>query len=293
MTANPLGYDPGQRYEVRTWDVEYRRAEQEPLKARIYQPQGTGPFPLLLDVHGAVWNGGDRAQNELLDQDLAASGLVVAAIDFRLAPHYPYPAQVTDVNYATRWLKAHAREFNADPHSMGGLGTSSGGHTILLSALLPHDPRYSAFSLEEDRAADATLRYVLALWPVLDPYARYLYAQENDRARLVTWTESYFRSQETMKEGNPQLILERGETTELPPMLIVQPTPDEMIPEAIPKRFVTTYRAAGGPITLEWFPGSPHGFARTPGPETDRALALMKNFVASQLAVYAVDEQRV
>ena len=87
-----------------------------------------------------------------------------------------------------------------------------------------------------------------------------------------------------MKEGNPQLILERGEAAELPPVLILQGTADDNLPLAIPHRFVESYRAAGGNVELELFPGMPHGFARDPGPETDRALALMKAFIARQLS---------
>lgn len=283
-TPGARSYDPAQRYEVRVRDVEYRRDESGSWLVRVYQPQGPGPFPALVDVHGGAWNLGDRGQNVLIDRDLAASGLVVAALDFRLAPKHPYPAQVTDVNYGTRWLKAHAGDFNADPGSVGGLGTSSGGHTVMLSAMRPRDPRYAALPLAEAQGADATLRYILALWAVLDPYARYLYAKEAGRQDLVAHSEAYWLTREAMQEGNPQLILERAEEAELPPTLMIQPVPDANIPRSIPERFVESFGAAGGSIDIEWFPGMPHGFAREPGPETDRALALMKAFVAQQVA---------
>ena len=280
-------YEPDQRYEVRIHDVEYRRAGEESWLARIYQPQEAGPFPALLQVHGGAWNAGSRTSDALLNEGLAASGLVVVAVDFRLAPGHSYPAQVADVNYATRWLKAHARDFNGDPRIVGGLGSSSGGHTVMLSAMRPHDPRYTAIPLGEAPDADATLSYILALWPVLDPYARYLYAQETGRGDLVTHTESYFLTVDAMQEGSPQLILKRGEMVTLPPTLVVQGTADGNIPMAIPERFVAAYREARGVIELELFPDMPHGFGSSPGPETDRALGLMKAFVARQLAAHA------
>ena len=65
--------------------------------------------------------------------------MVVAAVDFRQSPDYPYPAQVVDVNLAIRWLKTHAADFNADPLTVGGIAGSSGGHTIMLSAMCPFD----------------------------------------------------------------------------------------------------------------------------------------------------------
>ncbi len=283
MAEAVVKYDPNGSYQVRVFDVTYREEQDSSWPARIYQPEGPGPFPALLDVHGGAWNRGSYTNNELIDQALAASGLVVVAIALRTAPKYTYPAQATDVNYATRWLKAHARDFNADPRRLGGLGTSSGGHTIMSSVLRPHDPRYRALALPGAAGADATLAYVLAGWPVLDSHARYLYAKENNRAQLVESTEAYFLTEEAMKEGNPQLILERGAHTHMPPVLILQGTADDNVPLSIPRRFVETYRAAGGNIQIEWFPEMPHGFGSKPGPEAERAWALMKTFVAGQL----------
>ncbi|MBI3327513.1 MAG: alpha/beta hydrolase, partial [Nitrospinae bacterium] len=167
MSETVVNYDPKGSYKVRVYDVTYRKDEDGSWAARIYQPEGAGPFPALLDVHGGAWNRGSYTDNERMDQALAASGLVVAAIALRRAPQYPYPAQVADANYGTRWLKAHAHDFNGDPRFVGGLGSSSGGHTLMLSAMHPYDPRYRVLPLPEANAVDATHSYVLAAWPVL------------------------------------------------------------------------------------------------------------------------------
>lgn len=277
-------YDPANSFEVKVSDTEYRRSAEQIWLARIYQPCGKGPFPAILEVHGGVWSQGDRTSNAYLDQQLAASGLVVVAIDFRLAPQYHYPAQVADVNLATRWLKAHAQQFNADPHCVGILGTSSGGHTAALSAMRPHDARYTVLPLPETPAIDATVAWVIALWPVLDPYARYLYAQETTREELVTRTKDYFLTEEAMQEGNPQLLLDRREKVQLPPVLIIQGTSDNNVPLSIPKRFANSYRISRGKLDLELFSGMPHGFANQPSLETKRALEIMKAWIARQVA---------
>ena len=133
-------YDPRRAFEVRWRDVEYRRDGTESWLARIYEPQGTGPFPALLEVHGGAWNHNDRTQNASIDEALAASGLVVVAIDFHLGTEAPYPASIADTNYATRWLKARAADFNATADGLGAAGFSSGGHMIMLSAMRPNDP---------------------------------------------------------------------------------------------------------------------------------------------------------
>ncbi|MFQ6026096.1 MAG: alpha/beta hydrolase [Dehalococcoidia bacterium] len=277
-------YDPKQKFEVKTQDLEYRKAGDQSWLATIYQPQGAGPFPAILDVHGGAWNRGQRSNNAVMNQALAGSGIVVAAIDFRLAPDHPYPAQIQDVNYGTRWLKAHAKDFNADPQSVGGLGSSSGGHTVMMSALRPQDPRYTALPLPEGEGLDANLTYLLCCWPVLDPYARYLYAQESGRERLVASSEAYFLNVETMQEGSAQHTLERGEKVQLPPALIIQGTSDDNVPMSIPENFVAAYQKAGGTIEIEVFPDMVHGFANTPGPASDRAIERMKGFVARQLS---------
>jgi len=277
-------FDTSAHFSVKKFDVVYRQDGDVSLPATIYQPQGDGPFPALLDVHGGAWNAGTRAAEELIHAQLAGNGMVVMAVDFRLAPDHIYPAQVADVNYAIRWLKAHAADFNAMPEHVGGMGGSSGGTTVLLNALRPTDPRYTEFSLAEDPCVDASLSYVVALWPVLDPYVRYHYAKRTGYERLVTNTENYFQTEERMKDGNPQVIVERGEAEQMPPLLIIQGTKDDNIPIEIPERFAETYPAKGGQLEMEWFPGMPHMFALKPSPETDRAIERIKTFIVKQLA---------
>src|SRR5439155_14630092 len=139
------------RFAVEVRDIEYQRQDGAPLLARLYQPKGarnsTTPFPAVIDVHGGAWASGDRLNNAPLDEALAKSGIVVLAIDFRMPPQHRYPASIADVNLATRWLKNHAEEFGSRRELVGGLGTSSGAHQLLLSVLKPSDPRYAALRL--------------------------------------------------------------------------------------------------------------------------------------------------
>ena len=274
-----VAYDPSQVFEISVHDMEY----QQDLAVRVYQPEGSGPFPALIDVHGGVWSGGDRTNVEVMDRALAKSGMVVVAIDFRLAPDHPFPAQVADVNLATRWLKSRSAEFNTDPNTVGAMGCSSGGHSVLLSAMRPNHPAYNSVELLGSEA-DATLRYVLAAWPIVDPLARYRYAQEQEKTRLAELSKAYFLTEDAMEEGNPFQILERREDAELPPVLLIQGAADENLPIPVTEQFVAAYREAGGTIEFEIFPGMGHGFGYTASPDTDRAVALMKKFVAQCLS---------
>src|SRR5499427_1918514 len=107
--AAPPHYDPAAKFDLTVSELEYRRtAKGRSLLARIYQPVGPGPFPVVLDLHGGAWNAKDRRAEEPMDRALAASGLLVVAIDMTLAPEAPYPACIQDANYGVRWLKQNA-----------------------------------------------------------------------------------------------------------------------------------------------------------------------------------------
>src|SRR5581483_4751400 len=110
---------------------------------------------------------------------------LVASIDFRMGGADPYPSSLQDINYATRWLKAHAPALQAVPASVGGLSVSSGGHLIMLSAMRPHDPRYAALPLAAAERTDAALAYFISCWGVLDPYGRYRMAQARGNKELI------------------------------------------------------------------------------------------------------------
>ena len=283
-----VAYDPAGRFEVRTTDAVYLEHPGGGLLATIYQPQGQGPFPGLVDVHGGRWFLNDRSNDHHMNSALAASGIVVVAVDFRLAPEHPYPAQVVDVNYAIRWAKLNAERFKIDPATVGAMGCSSGGHTIVLNGMRPRDPRYASLPLPGGEGLDASLRFMLGCWPVLDPHARYTWAIEIGEERFIGPTESYFAEPESIHEGNPQEVLERGEAQELPPTIIIQGTDDNNVPLYIPEKFEATYRAAGGDIERHLFPGMPHMFGNTPGPASEQAIELMKGFIARHLSRPAV-----
>src|ERR1700682_5252579 len=131
-------------YEIDVEDVEYLRHGDKPLLARIYKPRGTGPFPLVIDLHGGAWCKKDRASDAGTDEPLAQSGVVVVALDFRMPPEAKYPASLEDINYAIRWCKTRAQELKTRSDMIGILGVSSGGHQAMLAAMRPNDTRYSA-----------------------------------------------------------------------------------------------------------------------------------------------------
>jgi len=262
-------------------DLEYHRPAGIPLVARFYRPEGQGPFPAVLEVHGGAWTSGDRFNNVAIAENLAAHGVAVLSIDFRMPPAARYPDTVADVNYGIRFLKANAERFGTRSELVGGLGTSSGGHLLLLNALLPRDPRYASQPL---RGADASLAFAVVCWPVADPLARYHVVRERGNDRLVEAHHLFWPSEKTMAEGSPQLILERGEPVETPPALIMQGTDDDNLTPEMAANFAAAYTKAGGSIGFHRFEGEPHAFIpRDPASaNSQRALGLITDFIRHQ-----------
>jgi acetyl esterase/lipase len=278
---------------VHTQDIDYLRVDGKTFQATVYQPEGPGPFPALLDVHGGAWVREDvrRDEHALFAKALATMGMVVAAIDFRQSPQHRYPDSVADVNFALRWLRANAAKFNASPKVVGALGSSSGGHLVLLNGLRPADPRYAALPLAEVSPDRSGPDYMIVVYPISDPLARRAYAQRVGNDAPVKATDIYFSPAGSLEDGNPQLILDRRESVKLPPVLLLQGSADangvvkdrNVSPE-IQQRFAASYQAAGAKIQLELLPDAPHNFVNMAGPHADRALTLIRIFVEQQLA---------
>jgi acetyl esterase/lipase len=109
-----------------------------PIKMDVYFPQTmAGPAPALLYIHGGGWIGGDKDKSVGLEDipALTAAGYLVANVDYRRAPKYPFPAMIVDVKCAVRFLRARAAEFNIRPDRIGAWGSSAGGQIVSLLGL--------------------------------------------------------------------------------------------------------------------------------------------------------------
>jgi acetyl esterase/lipase len=268
---------PGLRIE----DVEYQRQGGKALLARLYRPAGAGPYPAVIQVHGGAWVHKDRTDNDFIAKALAESGILVASIDFRMPPEAPYPASLADINLATRWLKARARTYGSRPDWVGSMGTSSGGHQVLLAAMRPDDPRYGALPLPDAPGTDARLAFVISGWGVLDPLLRYHLAKKVGNDELVENHHAYWRDEATMSEASPPAILDRGEKVFLPPALVFGGDSDEWVPLETMQRLVQGWKKGGGEVELELYRGANHGFmtGKPDAPYARPAIERMKAFI--------------
>lgn len=277
-----------------TEDLIYHRPAGIPLLARLYRPTRKGPHPAVVDVHGGRWCAETRLTNAAIDEALAASGILVMAIDFRMPPVARYPLPVADIACAIRWLHAHAANLDVDPKLIGGVGTSSGGHQLLLAALKPDDPLYLQDHPPEIVDVPATLAFLVLCWPVTDPPTRYAYARERGMEIHVQSHEAYWSDAAEMSRGSPQRLVADGEARSLPPALIVQGGDDVILSPGMSERFAQTYRAAGGDVELEVYPAQPHTFiTKSPDSAASRqALSDIKNFILARTGATAMRRDR-
>jgi len=282
--AAATAYDPAAKFELEVKEVEFRRnTAGRMLMARVYQPKAPGPHPTVLDLHGGAWNNKNRRAEEPMDRALAASGLLVVAIDMTLAPEAPYPACVEDANYGVRWLKANAATWNGDASKLGIYGSSSGGHVAELLALRPHDARYNAIPLAGAPNVDATVAWVATRSPISDTVARYANAEHRNKTGMIKANKTFFVPWETIDESNPREILERKEKVTLVPLLVMQGELDDNMLPAAQENFVKLYKAAGGNCEFHLFKNSVHEWVAQEGPQTDKARETVKAFIARRL----------
>ncbi len=112
-----------------------------PLELDLYLPAGPGPAPVVLFLHGGGWRLGSRHSagpsfvGSRPFEQLAAAGIAVASVDYRLSGEAVWPAQLHDVKAAVRWLRSRAEDLGVDPDRIAAWGESAGGHLAALLGL--------------------------------------------------------------------------------------------------------------------------------------------------------------
>ena len=116
-------------------NVSYANYGQRTLKLDLFLPDADGLRTGVVLVHGGGWTQGNREKFTSMAEALSKRGLVVANISYRLATEAKFPAAVSDVKAATRWLRANAKKYRVDPKRIVGIGGSAGGHLVAMAGL--------------------------------------------------------------------------------------------------------------------------------------------------------------
>ncbi len=139
LTANRTAVEARQAAApvVTRTDLVYGRVEGSALLANLAYPDGPGPRPALISVHGGRWRAGNRTDaSSIKVQQWAEYGFVAMSIDYRLVGGSPAPAAYLDLRCAIRWMHAHAADYGVDPERVYLIGQSAGGQMVSLAATL-------------------------------------------------------------------------------------------------------------------------------------------------------------
>ena len=231
------------RAELKT-DIVFATAGGTNLTLDAFVPEGEGPFPTCILVHGGAWmNGTKTSYIAPLFEPLSKAGFAWFSINYRLAPQYRFPACIEDVESAIRWVKAHAAEYKADPQRIALIGESAGGQLVSLAGV----------------RAKADTR-VAAVVPFYAPHDMESRVRECPTAPawvkpLFGVTELNDAAWQALRDASPINQIRPG----LPPYLLLHGTKDDKVPFEQSLRFQAKMKAASNTCDLIAIEGGAHG----------------------------------
>lgn len=246
-------------------DVAY--AEASPAqKLDLFLPEGPGPFPLLLNIHGGAFMLGDKA---MLDAPVAraflAAGFAVATVNYRLSGEARFPAAVRDVKAAVRHLRARSADYRLDGRIVA-FGQSAGGNLASLLGTSGGEPLFEDASLGNPSSSSR-------VQAVIDWFGPTDFAQMDAQAKAQgcpasAQTHGAADSPESRYLGSPlaaipDLVRQANPityaTSDDPPFLLQKGTEDCMVPVGQSELLASALKSAGVHATLELLEGAGHG----------------------------------
>ncbi len=224
-------------------NIPYSRPEGRDLLMDAFVPEGPGPFPAVIIVHGGGWEAGDKTTYvSPVFKPLARAGFVWFSIDYRLTPYVRIPEELDDIRAAVRYVRTHAARFHVDPKRIALLGESASGHLVTQIASEP--------------CADCEVQAVVSFYGVYD-FTKWPQAGDWERAAAArlfgAWTPDMLRHYSPLLNVRP----------DLPPLLLIQGTKDELYAGTM--EYAQRLKAAGSPYELVLLEGAPHGMENWEG----------------------------
>ncbi len=236
--------------DVQSLDFALQGAEG-PLPARVYTPEGTGPFPVIVYFHGGGWVIADKDVYDAGARGLAKeAAAVVVSVDYRQAPEHRFPAAWDDAAAAYAWVTANAALLNGDGVRFALAGESAGGNLAVATAIAVRDR-----GMHQPR-------HVLAVYPVTqtslntESYLENAIAKPLNRAMVEWFVDKLVRSAADLSD--PRLQLVDADLKGLPTVTIINARLDPLRSDGA--KLEDALHKAGVPVERKSYEGVAHEF---------------------------------
>ncbi len=238
-------------------DLAYVTNGHDRQKLDLYLPEGAGPFPLIIWVHGGAFREGSKENPVPLAY--LAEGFAVASLNYRLSQHAIFPAQVQDCKSAVRWLRKHAGDYHLDAQRIVAWGESAGGH---LAAMLGVTGGADAFDVGENLDVSSRVQAVVDFFGPTD------FLQMDAHRPTGGMVHELPDSPESQLVGGlitelPEAVRQANPVTyaspKACPFLIVHGDCDPLVPYHQSELLAAALREAGGPVMFYTVVGGGHG----------------------------------
>jgi alpha-L-fucosidase 2 len=246
--------------------VEYAHPGGKALLLDFHIPDGPGPFPAAILVHGGGFDQGSRSTNvRPLFEVLANARFAWFSIDYRLAPEYHFPQAIEDVDAAIFWVKEHAREYHVNPRKLALIGESAGG--FLVNYAGTHEASATRVAAVIDFYGPADYGK-LAQMRVAHPE---LFNMKSINRHAANGAGIHFFGVNQLDksglgrlhEVSPIFAVHRG----MPPFLCIHGTKDDQVPYNQSTEFCAAIRKVGTPCQIITIHGGGHGMSTWEAPE--------------------------
>jgi acetyl esterase len=247
-------------------DVEYGSRDGKPLLLDLHVPDGPGPFPAAILIHGGGFDGGSKSTNvRPLFEPLANAGFAWFSLDYRLAPAVQFPQALQDVDDGIAWVKTNAQKYHVDLSKIAIIGESAGG--LFVNYIGTH------------QAGEVRVAAVVDFYGPSD-YGQLAQLREAHPERFDMTTIN----RHAANGGGPHFFgvdqLDQAGVAKLhamapiakvhkgmPPFLCIHGNKDDQVPYEQSTAFCEAIRSAGAKCDLITIEGGAHGMSRWRDPE--------------------------
>lgn len=264
-------------------NVVYGKGGDQPLILDLSRPkEGKGPFPALVFVHGGGWMEGSRDSFRSPMLYFSTKGIVCITIDYRLAPKYPFPAQIEDAKCAVRWMRANAKKYNVDPKRIGAVGASAGAHLVAMLGTTAGDKRWEGNGGNpKQSSAISAMICISGPYDLTLGYSHSTSQNANEGAAVRSMLASFLggtpeKVPAQYRNASPMSFVNKNTV----PALLTHGTADTLVPIEQSDLFYQKLKDTGIDVELMRIDGAGHGdFGKKPGDVLDKCTAFIQKYL--------------